>query len=309
MPRAVEARGTSLVDQFHFHPAPRAATSATRLTVATPSLKRRAFIRRSPLMCMRHPVRWRTESLRQTTLRTQARILSVFARNRTNRTSQVWPAACRSRLEAEPRSWTGGQQMLLAALAVIALLTVPLAGGQVRLLADLRLRAVPLLFGALGLQVVIISVLPAGDGPLHRWLHLSTYVVVLGWAALNAAIPWRWTVVVGGLSNFVAIVANRGVMPSSRDAIAAAGLGAHHGFANSAAVAHPTLGYLGDVFATPTWMPLHNVYSVGDALIVFGIFLVLHRQCESFLAYIVARACDAPMVIVRPVRALALVRG
>lgn len=183
--------------------------------------------------------------------------------------------------------------MLLAALAVAALLTVPFAGGRLGLLADLRLRGVPLLLGALGLQVVIISVLPTGDDTLYRWLHLGTYVVALVWLGFSQQIRWRWIIVAGGVSNFVVIISNGGVMPASSSAIEAAGLGSHQGFANSAATAHPTLGFLGDVFATPAWLPLHNVYSIGDALIVLGIFVVLHRQCESFLAYPIARAGDA----------------
>src|SRR5581483_5559131 len=96
----------------------------------------------------------------------------------------------------------------------------------------------------------------------------------------------------GGLANFVAIIANGGVMPASRRALEIAGHAHVHGFANSTAVAHPKLLFLGDVFAIPPSVPLHNVFSIGDVLIVVGIFLALHRQCESYLAYVFARAAD-----------------
>jgi hypothetical protein len=82
-------------------------------------------------------------------------------------------------------------------------------------------------------------------------------------------------------------------MPASRAAQIAAGLVGRQGFENSAAVAHPNLGFLGDVFAVPADLPLANVFSIGDALLVLGTFLVVHRQCESYLAYRLARLGDA----------------
>ena len=78
----------------------------------------------------------------------------------------------------------------------------------------------------------------------------------------------------GGLLNFVAIAANGGVMPADPDlAMHAAG---SEGFVNSGAVEDPRLLFLGDVFATPDWFPLYNVYSVGDAFIVLGVLVLLH---------------------------------
>jgi uncharacterized protein DUF5317 len=92
------------------------------------------------------------------------------------------------------------------------------------------------------------------------------------------------TIGLGGLCNFVAIAANSGTMPASRSALQTAGLAHGHSvFANSAAVAHPHLGFLGDVFAIPASWPVHNVFSVGDVLIAVGAFILLHRVCGSHL--------------------------
>jgi hypothetical protein len=45
---------------------------------------------------------------------------------------------------------------------------------------------------------------------------------------------------------------------------------------NSAVIGAGThLGFLGDIFAAPSWMPAANVFSIGDALIVAGIALLL----------------------------------
>jgi hypothetical protein len=182
--------------------------------------------------------------------------------------------------------------MLLAALAVLAVVTVPLAGGRLGQLADLRLHAVWALAAALVAQVVIISVLPGGDVTVHRVLHLTTYLTVLAWVVLNRNMLWRWLIVIGGALNFLVIAVNGGVMPASRAAQVAAGLDPKGGFENSAHVANANLGFLGDVFAVPADLPLANVFSVGDALLVVGVFLVLHRTSESYLAYRLARLGD-----------------
>lgn len=182
--------------------------------------------------------------------------------------------------------------MFLAALTVLAIATVPLAGGRLGRLAELRLRAVPALMVALLVQIVIISVVPDGDVTTHRILHLSTYVVVLAWVVLNRRLLWRWPVVLGGLLNFIVIAANRGVMPASRAARATAGLKVSGGFENSARIADANLAFLGDVFALPSWLPLANVFSIGDVLLVVGIFLAVHRLSESYLAYLLARLGD-----------------
>ena len=55
------------------------------------------------------------------------------------------------------------------------------------------------------------------------------------------------------------------------------------GFQNSGGMADPHLLFLGDIFATPSWFPLYNVYSVGDAVIVLGVLILLHGVCGTRL--------------------------
>ena len=74
-------------------------------------------------------------------------------------------------------------------------------------------------------------------------------------------------------------------MPASPSSLAAAGLPVDApGFHNSAALAHPRLAFLGDVFFIPASWPLSNVFSVGDVLIGAGLAWGLHRICRSRLA-------------------------
>ena len=93
--------------------------------------------------------------------------------------------------------------------------------------------------------------------------------------------PGLWLVAIGGALNFAAIVANGGVMPASRDALVRAGIEPSHGFANSAALAHPKLQLIGDVFAVPGPWPLGNVFSIGDLVLVAGLMLLIHRSCRA----------------------------
>ena len=76
-------------------------------------------------------------------------------------------------------------------------------------------------------------------------------------------------------------------MPADPDALAAAGVRQQAGdFANSTAVAHPHLSFLGDVFAVPASCPVSNVFSVGDVILVVAALLALHCLCGSRLALV-----------------------
>ncbi len=180
--------------------------------------------------------------------------------------------------------------MFLLAFIVLALVSVPLAGGRLTRLGDLRLRGVPWLFAALVVQVIVISFLPGVPDWVHPVLHIATYVVGLAFVFANRAVPGAWIVFLGGMSNFVAITANDGVMPATRAAMRAAGLPTHgHDFANSAVSSHARLGFLGDVFALPASWPIHNVFSVGDVLIACGAFVLVHVVCDSHVGRVLVR--------------------
>ena len=63
-------------------------------------------------------------------------------------------------------------------------------------------------------------------------------------------------------------------MPAASSALDRAGLRAEGGFVNSAR-SDSAVGFLGDVFAVPAGMPLANVFSIGDVLLVVGLALLL----------------------------------
>jgi hypothetical protein len=171
--------------------------------------------------------------------------------------------------------------MILGLLLLAALVTVPLARGRLTALADIRLRRPWLAVAGIATQIVIIEIVPSGIAGLHEGVHLFSYVLLgaFGWS--NRRIPGVPAMMLGGALNFIAIAANGGVMPADPDlAIKVAGA---EGFVNAGALEHARLQFLGDVFATPDWFPLYNVFSVGDFLIVLGVVVLLHGVSGSRL--------------------------
>lgn len=174
--------------------------------------------------------------------------------------------------------------MFLVAWAVICIATVPLAGGRLARLSSFKIRSTLLLLCGLALQVVITVVVPDGPDWLNPSVHVLSYLLVLAFLVRNIAVPAMWIVALGGLLNFVVIVANGGVMPATSSALAAVGETSESGaFVNSGVLSHPNLAFLGDTFALPRGMPLNNVFSVGDVLIALGVLLMVHAVCGTRL--------------------------
>ena len=175
--------------------------------------------------------------------------------------------------------------MLIGLVLLVCLATVPLAGGRLGALAEVHFRGAWLALAAIAAQILIISVVPQGGGFVHHAVHLVSYALVAAFLWVNRDIPYLWLAALGGGLNLAAIVANGGVMPADPDALAAAGVHQEAGdFANSTAVAHPHLSFLGDVFAVPSSWPVSNVFSVGDVILVVATLLALHCLCGSRLA-------------------------
>jgi hypothetical protein len=177
--------------------------------------------------------------------------------------------------------------MLIGAALLLCILSVPLLGGRLQALAELEFRRGGFAVAALLIQVVIISILPGDAWGLSEEIHLATYFMLGAFLIANRHIPGLLVVALGGALNFAAIATNGGVMPADPDAIEAAGISHKAGdFINSAATSDAPLGFLGDVFHTPAWLPIHNVFSVGDIEIVIGAFLLLHFVCRSRLVHV-----------------------
>lgn len=171
--------------------------------------------------------------------------------------------------------------ILLVALAIA--IAAGLIGGDPRRLAELHIRGTSVVALAMAVQIAVINVLPSAlPQQVAEGAHLATYLAVAWVVWLNRMLPWMWLVAVGGAGNLAAIAANGGVMPASPSALARAGMSAaSEDFANSTAVTHARLPWLGDVFAVPEGWPLSNVFSAGDVLLVLGAFLLVRVTART----------------------------
>ncbi len=168
--------------------------------------------------------------------------------------------------------------MLVALGVALSLAAAALAGRRLSGLADVRLRHGWWLLVALAAQVVATSKLARSHPTADAFAHLATYAVAAFVLVANRRLAGMPLIGIGAAANAAAIVANGGTLPASAGALGRAHLALHpHGFANSAALAHPRFGWLGDYYAVPPPVPFHNVFSLGDALVVVGVAVLVFR--------------------------------
>ena len=168
--------------------------------------------------------------------------------------------------------------MVLALAVLVGLGLGRLLGGRVSALAAIPIRAPWLFYAAIGLQIVGYpsGILPWSIGnSLATGLWLVSYAVLIAAVAVNVRLPGAGIVGLGMLSNLAAVVTNGGHMPARASALRTAGVlyrGVHN---NSAVASHPNLPWLIDRWPVPAFIPMGNVYSVGDVLIAVGVVVLV----------------------------------
>lgn len=175
--------------------------------------------------------------------------------------------------------------MLLVLTFVLALLWGLARGGRLSNLQTVDLPGYWLALLALALQIGLIYF------PLPLWISRPG-LLLLSYAALawfiwrNRRLPGMWLIGAGLLANWVVILANDGFMPVTYEALAAAGK-AHlvTGSSSGTSVfgskdillnaAETRLWFLADIFVIPPPFPVPGVFSVGDALLAGGTFVLI----------------------------------
>ena len=167
--------------------------------------------------------------------------------------------------------------MIIPVAALAALMLPLLFGGDLRHLGTVPLRHVGWIAAALAVQILIVEIL-TGPVAVLRAVHIATYVALAAFVLVNRRIPGLALIGIGAGLNGLAITVNDGVLPARAGALRAAGAGVDAGgFVNSGTVAHPHLALLGDIFAVPASLPLSNVFSIGDIVIILGIGMASWR--------------------------------
>lgn len=166
--------------------------------------------------------------------------------------------------------------MFILYAVVIGLAIGLVAGGRIGSIGDFRFRWAPLVLVGFGAQVLLFSdAVAARVGDLGPVLYVASTLLVVIAVVRNHAIAGMPLVAVGAACNLAAIVANGGYMPASAAAMAALGKAAPTIYSNSAVVTQPALAPLTDIFALPSWLPLHNVFSLGDVILGVGVAMVI----------------------------------
>ncbi|MEO1059880.1 MAG: DUF5317 domain-containing protein [Actinomycetota bacterium] len=173
--------------------------------------------------------------------------------------------------------------MIVLFAFVVVVAAVPLTGGDLRRVAAIRLRMPWLIAVTFVGQVLVTDVFATQlAGTPGAILHVITYVAAFAFMWLNLHVRGLWLIVLGGFMNFVAIVANGGVMPTTEWALETAGAeeATDDEFRNSGLVDDARLVFLGDFLAIPEPLPLANVFSIGDVVLVIGVGVVVHTQAR-----------------------------
>jgi hypothetical protein len=170
--------------------------------------------------------------------------------------------------------------IIFAGLAFAAALVAAL-GGRLENLAAVELQGKTAIIAALALQLLVVTIAPlAFAHSVDTAIHLASYGLAVMFVYANRRLPNLWIAALGGAANLAAIAANGGEMPASRTALIAAGKPvAHKGFVNSAPIVHARLAFLGDIFNIPRSLPLANVFSIGDVLLLIGAAAMLAGIC------------------------------
>ncbi len=176
--------------------------------------------------------------------------------------------------------------MIIVVATLLAILSVPLFGGKLSRVGRVKVRMPLLIIAAVLLQIFIVNVVDTSmDHSIASGLHLGSYALAGGFVLLNRKLAGLAVVIAGGMMNLAAIAANGGIMPASPSALETAGkIASPEEFTNSGAVANPKLAVLGDIFAWPEPLPLANVFSIGDVVLVIGAGMFVHSAAGSRLA-------------------------
>ena len=166
--------------------------------------------------------------------------------------------------------------MFILYAVAIGLLAGILSGGRLERLSALQLRWVALALIGFAVQLVLFwAPVNRAVGEAGPPIYVASTVAVLFFVLRNLAQAGFALVAVGSLSNLAAIVANGGYMPTTPEAVAAAGLPPLEGYSNSVQTQGAALAPLTDIFAMPPWMPFANVFSLGDVLLGLGIAIAV----------------------------------
>ncbi len=173
---------------------------------------------------------------------------------------------------------------MMILVVLLASLALALARkGKLSNLGQVTIRWSGLILGGFLIQLVVFQ--PFWQESDVKWLTQIAYFISLSllllalWA--NLRLPGMALIALGFCLNFVAIALNGGHRPASAGALALAGLSPlpPGQTTNNSIGAGPDtrVAFLTDIFAIPSQLMFHNVFSIGDVLIAIGGFYLIQK--------------------------------
>ncbi len=180
--------------------------------------------------------------------------------------------------------------MILLAAVLASIAIAWLRGGRFTELLRMPLRWGGLAVAAFAVQALFIYQTPSwkvvGEWEWQELLFVSSHLLLLltVWANRHlVGVPW---IGLGLLLNLAVMVANGGWMPITANALVRVG------FANLVpslasgtrvysskniilSLEETRLWFLSDVFALPRPFPIPSVFSIGDVIVAFGVFMLI----------------------------------
>ena len=172
--------------------------------------------------------------------------------------------------------------MFILVVLLLSLVVAFIRGGRLSALGNLRFHHLWIFFVPFTLQLMAFSPFadaPAFGGSLARTLYLVSMLVAAIALWLNRRLPGLVFIALGLSLNLLVITLNNGFMPVSMAAREFAGMPTISGRTMNVVPmnAATVLPWLGDILPLPAWIPLANVFSIGDVLITIGGVLFIQR--------------------------------
>lgn len=176
---------------------------------------------------------------------------------------------------------------LFAGTLVAAIIFGMLRGGHIS-----RLTSLPIKYEGLALVALLLRGLLFMAGERGKLLEPTvvmtvqglSYGLLLWFVWLNRNVAGMWLLGGGFAANALVILANGGRMPVSQEAAVSSGLAGSYAllgedvsYLHQALSASTRLPFLGDVLALPSWLPVGVAFSIGDVLILAGVFILVYR--------------------------------
>lgn len=181
--------------------------------------------------------------------------------------------------------------MFIIYAVILGIITGYIAGGRLRWLIHRPLHWNGLAISAFLIQIVIysgMSFIELVPETIIIILHVISYLILLLFVFLNRKVIGIPIIGIGILLNSLAIFSNGGYMPTPLQSVkntsmekCAEAIGQSNAINNSIAMTGDTmLPWLCDIFHLPPWLPLSNVFSIGDIFIAVGVCLFLIKNMK-----------------------------